>query len=80
MSKVYMQNSSAVSTSFKIAPVNLEMNFSAEKLEEDKDRMDSPDSPFASKKGINDTPHKNCKGKVPLRTSCARIILLLMLG
>jgi hypothetical protein len=41
----------AVSTSSKIAPVNLEMNFAAEKLKESNVRLDSSESPFASDEG-----------------------------
>jgi hypothetical protein len=61
---LHAESASAVSTSSKIGPVNLEMNFAAANLEENKLRLDSRDSPFASNEGIDDTPSKNCKGKV----------------
>jgi hypothetical protein len=68
MSKVFhAESTSAVSTSSKIEPANLEMNFAAEKLEENKVRSDSPNSPFASNKGIDDTPHENHMGKVSIK-------------
>ncbi len=43
----------AVTNSSKIAPVNLEMSFAAE---QSKERLDHPDSPFASNKGLYETP------------------------
>jgi hypothetical protein len=64
---LHAESASAASTSSKIAPVNLEMNFAAEKLEENKVRSDSPDCPSASNKGIDNTPHKNCMGKVSVK-------------
>ena len=64
---LHAESASAFSTSFKIAPVNLDMNFAAEKLEENKVRLDSPDSSFASNKGIDDIPHKNRMDKVSVK-------------
>jgi hypothetical protein len=54
---LHTELATAVTTSFKIAAVNLEMNFSAEQLEEINVRLDCPDSPFAINKGIDETPH-----------------------
>ncbi len=54
----------AVTNSFKIAPVNLEMSFAAEQWEE---RSDRPASPFASNEGVIKTPPKNHKAKVPMK-------------
>jgi hypothetical protein len=51
----------AVTNSSKIAPVNLEMSFAAELSEE---RLDRPDSPFASNKGLYKTPPETHKAKV----------------
>jgi hypothetical protein len=64
---LHAESTSAVSTSSKIAPVYLEMNFAATNFEENKVRLDSPDSTFASNEGIDDTPHKNCKSKVSVK-------------
>ncbi len=64
---LHAESTSAVSTSSKIELVNLEMNFAAEKLEENTVRSDSPDSPFASNEGIDDTPHENHMGKVSVK-------------
>jgi hypothetical protein len=64
---LHAELATAVSTSSKIAPANLEMNFAAEKLEESNIRLDSPDSPFASNKGIDKTPHETHKAKVPMK-------------
>ncbi len=54
----------AVTNSSKIAPVNLEISFAAEQLEE---RSDQPDSPFASNIGLYKTPPKTHKAKVPMK-------------
>jgi hypothetical protein len=43
------------------------MNFAAENLEEINIRLDSPGSPFASNKCIEDTLHETCKGKVSMK-------------
>jgi hypothetical protein len=77
---LHAESASAVSTSSKIAPVNLEMNFAAANFEENKFRSDSPDGPSARNEGIEDTPHKNCKGKVSVKNKLCKSILLLMLG
>jgi hypothetical protein len=61
---LHAESAFAVSTYSKIALVNHEMNFAAEKMEENEVRWDSPDSPFASNEGIDNSPHENCKGKV----------------
>ncbi len=61
---VHKELATAVINSSKIAPVNLEMSFAAEQLEE---RSDSPASPFASNKGVIDTPPKTHKAKVPMK-------------
>jgi hypothetical protein len=42
------------------------MNFAAANFEENKG-SDSPDSPFASNEGIDDTSHENYKGKVSIK-------------
>jgi hypothetical protein len=44
--------------------VNLEMSFAAEQL---KERSDCPASPFASNKGVIETPSKTHKSKVPMK-------------
>ncbi len=54
----------AVTSSSKIAPANLEMSFAAEQSEE---RLDCPASPFASNKGVHKTPPKTHKAKVPMK-------------
>ncbi len=64
---LHAESASAVSASSKIAPVHLAMNLAAEKLEENKVRLDSPDSSFASNKGIDDIPHKNRMDKVSVK-------------
>ncbi len=64
---LHAELASAVSTSSKIAPVNLEMNFAAEKLEETNVRSDSPDSPFDSNEGIDKAPHDTHKAKVSIK-------------
>ena len=46
---VHKELATAVTDSSKIAPVNLEMSFAAEQLEE---RSDRPASPFASNEGV----------------------------
>jgi hypothetical protein len=58
MRKVYIKNWLP-----KIAPVNLEMSFVAEQLEE---RSNCPASPFASNKGVYKTPPETHKAKVPM--------------
>ncbi len=57
----------AVTNSFKIAPENLEMSFAAEQLEESNVRLDCPDSPFASNKGLYETPPETHKANVPMK-------------
>ncbi len=69
---LHAESASADSTSSKIAPVNLEKNFAAEKLVENKIRLDSPNSPFASNKGIDDIPHKNHIGEVPVKNKFSK--------
>jgi hypothetical protein len=61
---VHKELATAVTNSSKIAPVNLDMGFAAEELEE---RSDRPDSPFASNKGLNKTPPETHKAKVPMK-------------
>jgi hypothetical protein len=61
---VHKELATAVTNSSKIAPVNLEMSFVAEQLEE---RSDQPDSPFASNKGPYRTPPETHKAKVPMK-------------
>ncbi len=61
---VHKELATAVTNSSKIAPVNLEMSFAAEQLEE---RSDHPDSPFASNEGLYETPPKTHKAKVPMK-------------
>jgi hypothetical protein len=61
---VHKELATAVTNSSKIAPVNLEMSFAAEQLEE---RSDHPASPFASNKGVIKTPPKTHKAKVPMK-------------
>ncbi len=61
---VHKELATAVTNSFKIAPVNLEMSFSVELFEE---RSDCPASPFASNKGVIETPPKTHKAKVPMK-------------
>jgi hypothetical protein len=53
-----------VINSSKIASVNLEMSFAAEQLEE---RLDCPDSSFASNKCLYKTPPETHKAKVPMK-------------
>jgi hypothetical protein len=60
---VHTELSTAVTNSSKIAPVNLEISFAAEQLEE---RSDPPASPFASNKGVIETPPETHKAKVPI--------------
>ncbi len=64
---LHAESTAAVSTSSKIAPVNLKMNFAAKKMEESNIRLDSRDIPFASNKGIDKTPHVTHKGKVSIK-------------
>ena len=66
----------AVTNSSKIAPVNLEMSFAAEQLEE---RSDCPASPFASNKGVIKTPPKTHKAKVPMKYNKFRKQYLLLM-
>ena len=54
----------AVTNSSKIAPVNLEMGFAAEKSEE---RSDRPYTPVASNEGLYKTPPETHKAKVPMK-------------
>ncbi len=61
---VHKELATAVTNSSKIAPVNLEMSFAAEKSEE---RLDHPASPFASSKGVYETPAKTHKAKVLMK-------------
>jgi hypothetical protein len=60
---VHTELGTAVTNSFKIAPVNLEMSLTAE--EESKEKLDHPGSPWASNKGLYKPP-KNHKAKVPI--------------
>jgi hypothetical protein len=64
---LHAELATAVSTSSKIAPVNLEMNFAAEKWEESNIRSDSPDSLFATNESIDETSHETHKAKVPMK-------------
>ncbi len=64
---VHTEPATAVTNSSKIAPVNLEMSFAAEQLEESNVRTDPPDSPFASNKGLYKTPPETHKAKVPMK-------------
>ncbi len=57
----------AVTNSSKIAPVNLEISFAAEQLEESNDRLDYPAGPFASNKGLYKTPPETHKAKIPTK-------------
>ncbi len=61
---VHTELATAVTNSSKIAPVNLEMSFAGEQSEE---RLDRPDSPFASNKGLCETPPETHKAKVPIK-------------
>jgi hypothetical protein len=61
---VHTELASAVTNSSKITPVNLEMSFAAEQLEE---RLDRPDSPFASNEGFYKTPPETHKANVPMK-------------
>ncbi len=61
---VHKELATAVTNSSKIAPVNLEMSFVAERLEK---RSDHPANPFASNKGVIKTPPKTHKAKVPMK-------------
>jgi hypothetical protein len=61
---VHTELATAVTNSFKIAPVNLEMSFAAKQLGE---RLDRPDSPFASNNGLFETPPETQKAKVPMK-------------
>jgi hypothetical protein len=61
------ESTTAVTTSSKIAPVNLEINFLAKQLEDSNVRSDHPDSPFASNEGLCNTPHETHKAKVPMK-------------
>ncbi len=66
---VHTELATAVTNSSKIAPVNLEMSFAAEQSEE---RLDRPDSPFASNKGPYETPPKTHKAKVSMNHNTFR--------
>jgi hypothetical protein len=61
---VHKELATAVTNSSKIAPVNLEMSFAAEQSEE---RLDCPDSPFASNEGLYKTSPKTHKATVPMK-------------
>ncbi len=61
---VHKELATAVTNSSKIAPVNLEISFAAEQLEE---RSDCPARPFASNKGVIKTPPKTHKAKVTMK-------------
>ncbi len=61
---VHKELATAVTNSSKIAPVNLEMSFAAEQLEE---RLDPPAKPFASNKGVYKIPPESHKAKVPIK-------------
>jgi hypothetical protein len=50
---VHKELATAVTNSSMIAPVNFEISFAAEQLEE---RLDCPASPFASNKGVDKIP------------------------
>jgi hypothetical protein len=63
---VYTELATAVTNSSKIAPVNLEMSFAAEQLEESNVRSDCPDSLFASNEGLYKTPNETHKTKVQM--------------
>ncbi len=59
-----LATATAVTNSSKITPVNLEMSFAAEQLEE---RSDRPASPFASNEGVIETPPETHKANVPMK-------------
>ncbi len=61
---VHTALATAVNNSSMIAPVNVEMSFAAEQLEE---RLDCPDSPFANNKSLYETPPETHKAKVPMK-------------
>ncbi len=61
---VHTELATAVTNSFKIAPVNLEMSFAAEQLEE---RLDRPDSHFAINEGLYKTTPETHKAMVPMK-------------
>jgi hypothetical protein len=61
---VHKELATAVTNSSKIAPVNLEMSFAAVQSEE---RLDCPASPFASNKGLYETPPETQQAKVPMK-------------
>ncbi len=61
---VHIELATAVTSSSKIAPVDLEMSFAAKQSEE---RLNRPDSPFASNKGLYETPPETHKAKVPMK-------------
>ncbi len=64
---VHTESASAVTNSSKIAPVNLEMSLAAEQSEESNVRLDCPECPFASNKGLYKTPPETHKDKVPMK-------------
>jgi hypothetical protein len=61
---VHTELATDVTNTSKIAPVNLEMSFAAEQSEE---RSDRPDSPFASNRGLYETPPETHKAKVLMK-------------
>ncbi len=61
---VHKEFANAVTNYSKIAPVNLEMSFAAEQLEE---RSDCSDSPFASNEGVYKTPPETHKAKASMK-------------
>ncbi len=80
---VHTESATAITNSSKIAPVNLEISFAfaAEQSEESNVRLDCPDSPFASNKGLYKTSPETHKAKVPMKyKSSASSILLMMHG
>jgi hypothetical protein len=64
---VHTELATAVTNSSKIAPVNLQISFAAEQSKESNVRSDHPDSPFASNKGLYETPPETHKAKVPIK-------------
>jgi hypothetical protein len=64
---VHTESATAVTNSSKIASVNIEISFAAEQSEESNVRSNCPDSPFASNKGLYETPPETHKAKVPMK-------------
>ncbi len=64
---VHTELATAVANSSKIAPVNLEMSFAAEQLEDINVSSNCPDSPFASNKGLCKTPPEPHKAKAQMK-------------